>query len=38
LQEYGNAELLSVARKAALELLGSDQPIGGQLSLLRQLK
>jgi hypothetical protein len=38
LQDYGNAELLSVARKAALELLGSDQPIGGQLSLLRQLK
>jgi hypothetical protein len=38
LQEYGNAELLSVARKAALELLGSDQPIGGQLSLLRQLE
>jgi formiminotetrahydrofolate cyclodeaminase len=38
LQEYGNAELLSVARQAALELLGSDQPIGGQLSLLRQLK
>jgi hypothetical protein len=38
LQEYGNAELLSVARKAALELLGSDQPIGEQLSLLRQLK
>ncbi|MFA0746697.1 hypothetical protein, partial [Fervidibacter sp.] len=35
---YGNAELLSVARKAALELLGSDQPIGRQLSLLRQLK
>ena len=38
LQEYGNAELLSVARKAALELLGSDQPIGGQLSLLRKLE
>jgi hypothetical protein len=38
LQEYGNAELLSVARKVALELLGSDQPIDGQLSLLRQLK
>jgi hypothetical protein len=38
LQEYGNAELLSVARQAALELLGSDQPIDGQLSLLRQLK
>jgi hypothetical protein len=38
LQEYGNAELLSVAHKAALELLGSDQPIRGQLSLLRQLK
>jgi hypothetical protein len=38
LQEYGNAELLSVARKAALELLGSDQPIDDeQLSLLRQL-
>jgi hypothetical protein len=37
LQDYGNAELLSVARKAALELLGSDQPIGRQLSLLRQL-
>jgi hypothetical protein len=38
LQEYGNAEPLSVARKVALELLGSDQPIGGQLSLLRQLE
>jgi hypothetical protein len=39
LQDYGNAELLSVARKAALELLGSDQPIDDkQLSLLRQLK
>jgi uncharacterized membrane protein YheB (UPF0754 family) len=38
LQEYGNAELLSVARQAALELLGSDQPIDGQLSLLSQLK
>jgi hypothetical protein len=37
LEKYGNAELLSVARKVALELLGSDQPIGGQLSLLRQL-
>jgi hypothetical protein len=38
LQEYGNAEPLSVARQVALELLGSDQPIGGQLSLLRQLE
>ncbi len=38
LQEYGNAELLSVARKAVMELLGSDQPIDGQLSLLRQLE
>jgi predicted house-cleaning noncanonical NTP pyrophosphatase (MazG superfamily) len=38
LQEYGNAELLSVARRAVLELLGSDQPIDGQLSLLRQLE
>ncbi len=38
LQEYGNAELLSVARQAVLELLGSDQPIDGQLSLLRQLE
>jgi hypothetical protein len=37
LQDYGNAEPLSVARQTALELLGSDQPIGGQLSLLRQL-
>jgi hypothetical protein len=38
LQEYGNDEPLSVARQVALELLGSDQPIGGQLSLLRQLE
>jgi hypothetical protein len=38
LQDYGNAEPLSVARQTALELLGSDQPIGGQLSLLRQLE
>ncbi len=38
LQEYGNVELLSVARKAVMELLGSDQPIDGQLSLLRQLE
>jgi predicted house-cleaning noncanonical NTP pyrophosphatase (MazG superfamily) len=38
LQDYGNAEPLSVARRAVLELLGSDQPIGGQLSLLRQLE
>jgi hypothetical protein len=37
LQEYGNAELLFAARQAVLELLGSDQPIDGQLSLLRQL-
>jgi hypothetical protein len=38
LQDYGNAELLSVARRAVFELLGSDQPIDGQLSLLRQLE
>jgi hypothetical protein len=38
LQEYGNAELLFAARQAVLELLGSDQPIDGQLSLLSQLE
>jgi hypothetical protein len=38
LQDYGNAEPLSVARQTALELLGSDQPIGEQLSLPRQLE
>ncbi|MFA0784190.1 tubulin-like doman-containing protein, partial [Fervidibacter sacchari] len=35
LREYGNAEILSVARQAALEIIGSDKPIDGQKSLLR---
>ena len=38
LSEYGNAEILSVARQAALEIIGSDKPIDGQKSLLRQLE
>jgi hypothetical protein len=38
LREYGNAEILSVAIQAALDLIGSDQPIDGQKSLLRQLE
>jgi len=38
LREYGNAEILSVARQAALEIIGSDKPIDGQKSLLRQLE
>jgi hypothetical protein len=38
LQEYGNAEILSVARQAALEIIESDKPIEGQKPLLRQLE
>jgi len=38
LQDYGNAQLLSVARQAAIELLGSDRPLDGHPSLLRQLE
>jgi hypothetical protein len=38
LQEYGNAEILSVARQAALEIIESDKPIDGQNPLLRQLE
>jgi len=38
LGRYGNYELQAVARQAALEVLGSDQPIDGKPAILPQLK
>ncbi len=38
LEEYGNGEILNIAREAAIELIGSDQPVDGQPSLLKQLR
>ncbi len=37
LQEYGRDEIFNVARKAAIELIGSERPVDGQPSLLKQL-
>ncbi len=37
LQKYGNDEVLNVARQGAIELIGSEKPIDGQPSLLKQL-
>ncbi|MCS7264575.1 MAG: hypothetical protein NZ805_07065 [Armatimonadetes bacterium] len=38
LREYGNAKILHIARQAAIELIGSEQPIDGHPSLLKQLQ
>ncbi len=38
LQKYGDEEILNIAREAAIELLGSDQLVGGQHSLIKQLR
>jgi len=38
LREYGKAEIMGVARQAAMELISSEHPIDGHPSLLKQLR
>jgi len=38
LREYGKAEIMGVARQAAIELISSEHPIDGHPSLLNQLR